>query len=196
MLISLGVGSIDEAPDLDLPAITPSASGQSSTAKRKIVPTSPIDLDLTLSPAGSLPDLYEFNGRRTSDDFDESALRDIDIDDDLDTPPADRMASSMFGPELDWEGLLTCYIPASLQNSTLYICGKALRLLIYCSAYADSADASVEPIPEYSAREEFEDAKKWRVVTIGDKKYRIDMESIEPYKKVLSHGGLLCCKIL
>jgi len=47
----------------------------------------------------------------------------------------------------------------------------------------------VEPIPEYTAREEFDDARSWRNVTIGDKQYRIDMKVIEPYKKVLSHGG-------
>ena len=47
----------------------------------------------------------------------------------------------------------------------------------------------MEPIPEYTAREELEDEKNWRSVTIGDKKYKIDMKVIEPYKKVLSHGG-------
>jgi prune family protein 2 len=56
--------------------------------------------------------------------------------------------------------------------------------------WEDSADpAPVEPIPEYTAREEFEDTKKWRIVQISDRTYRIDMEVIEPYKKVLSHGG-------
>ena len=56
--------------------------------------------------------------------------------------------------------------------------------------FADSADATpIEPIPEYTAREEYEDSKKWRVVQIGDKAYRIDMEAIDPFKKVLSHGG-------
>ena len=56
----------------------------------------------------------------------------------------------------------------------------------------------VEPIPEYTAREEFEDEKNWRSVNIGDKTYRIDMKVIEPYKKVLSHGGkfIICIYII
>ena len=52
-----------------------------------------------------------------------------------------------------------------------------------------SQTTPVEPIPEYSAREEFEDERSWRTVTIGDRSFRIDMKVIEPYKKVLSHGG-------
>ena len=47
----------------------------------------------------------------------------------------------------------------------------------------------VEPIPEYTAREEFEDERHWRSVNIGGRWYKIDMKVIEPYKKVLSHGG-------
>ncbi|XP_023930608.1 protein prune homolog 2 [Lingula anatina] len=46
-----------------------------------------------------------------------------------------------------------------------------------------------EPIPELTAEEELEDDWSWRSVTIGDKKYKIDMKVIDPYKKVLSHGG-------
>ena len=57
------------------------------------------------------------------------------------------------------------------------------------SGETTSTQTPVEPIPEYTAREELEDGKNWRSVTIGDKKYKIDMKVIEPYKKVLSHGG-------
>lgn len=52
-----------------------------------------------------------------------------------------------------------------------------------------------EPIEEYSAREEHEDRWRWRKVNLGGKDYTIDMKAINPYKKVLSHGGkfnLLC----
>ncbi|ELU10737.1 hypothetical protein CAPTEDRAFT_167398 [Capitella teleta] len=52
-----------------------------------------------------------------------------------------------------------------------------------------SPDSPVEPIPEYSARQELEDNRNWRTVDIGQCSYRIDMKVIEPYKKVLSHGG-------
>ncbi|KAK6178506.1 hypothetical protein SNE40_013287 [Patella caerulea] len=49
--------------------------------------------------------------------------------------------------------------------------------------------SSSEPIAEYSAQEESEDVKRWKVVNVGDKEYRIDLTVIEPYKKVISHGG-------
>jgi len=34
------------------------------------------------------------------------------------------------------------------------------------------------------------------MVQISDRTYRIDMESIDPYKKVLSHGGKICYVIV
>lgn len=46
-----------------------------------------------------------------------------------------------------------------------------------------------EPIPEYSAEDEFQDAKHWRGIEINGKQRKIDLKVIEPYKKVLSHGG-------
>ncbi|KAM6472874.1 protein prune homolog 2 isoform 3-T3 [Liasis olivaceus] len=46
-----------------------------------------------------------------------------------------------------------------------------------------------ESIPEYTAEEEREDNRLWRTVVIGDQEQRIDMKAIEPYKKVISHGG-------
>ena len=52
-----------------------------------------------------------------------------------------------------------------------------------------SSRSPVESIPEYTAREEFQDNKNWRIVEIADRTYRIDMKAIEPYKKVLAHGG-------
>ncbi len=64
------------------------------------------------------------------------------------------------------------------------------------TATSSSAATPVEPIPEYTAREEFEDDRHWRTVQIGKKWYRIDMKVIEPYKKVLSHGGTSHTNIL
>lgn len=59
-----------------------------------------------------------------------------------------------------------------------------------CNFLADDLnDQTVDPIPEYTAREEYEDARNWRPVEIAGATYRIDMRAIEPYKKVLSHGG-------
>ncbi|XP_076045091.1 protein prune homolog 2-like [Oratosquilla oratoria] len=50
---------------------------------------------------------------------------------------------------------------------------------------------SVEPMPEYSATQETTEDRSWRAVVISGIERRIDMKVIEPYKKVLSHGGYL-----
>ncbi|XP_045144538.1 protein prune homolog 2 isoform X3 [Echinops telfairi] len=55
-------------------------------------------------------------------------------------------------------------------------------------ASKESAQAS-ESIPEYTAEEEREDNRLWRTVVIGDQEQRIDMKAIEPYRRVISHGG-------
>ncbi|XP_021376972.1 uncharacterized protein LOC110465466 [Mizuhopecten yessoensis] len=46
-----------------------------------------------------------------------------------------------------------------------------------------------EPIPQYSAEEERQDAKLWRLVEISGREQKIDLTIIEPFKRVLSHGG-------
>ncbi|XP_034152969.1 protein prune homolog 2 isoform X4 [Esox lucius] len=46
-----------------------------------------------------------------------------------------------------------------------------------------------EPIPTCSAEEERQDAKLWRAVIIGEQEHRINMKIIEPYQRVISHGG-------
>ncbi|XP_072310818.1 protein prune homolog 2 [Eucyclogobius newberryi] len=46
--------------------------------------------------------------------------------------------------------------------------------------------------PTYSAEEEHQDrqdGKLWRTVVIGEQEHRINMKIIEPYMKVVSHGG-------
>ncbi|XP_077173661.1 BCL2/adenovirus E1B 19 kDa protein-interacting protein 2 isoform X1 [Paroedura picta] len=44
-------------------------------------------------------------------------------------------------------------------------------------------------LPEYSASEEKEEERRWRLFRIGDQSHRVDMKAIEPYKKVIRHGG-------
>ncbi|XP_062844713.1 protein prune homolog 2 isoform X2 [Trichomycterus rosablanca] len=46
-----------------------------------------------------------------------------------------------------------------------------------------------EPIPTYSNEEERQDSSLWRTVIIGEQEHRINMKCIEPYQKVISHGG-------
>ncbi|XP_053909818.1 protein prune homolog 2 isoform X1 [Cuculus canorus] len=53
----------------------------------------------------------------------------------------------------------------------------------------DATQEESESIPEYTAEEEREDNRLWRTVVIGEQEQRIDMKVIEPYKKVISHGG-------
>lgn len=47
----------------------------------------------------------------------------------------------------------------------------------------------MESIQEFSASEEREEGRRWRVFRIGEQEHRVDMKAIEPYKRVISHGG-------
>jgi len=75
-------------------------SSPAPTAKRKIIPGTKFDLDLTLSPSSSLPDLSDLDGQRTPDD-----LSDIH-----DGEPSDMLSNSVFGPALDWEGTVIFFL--------------------------------------------------------------------------------------
>nr|XP_034987365.1 BCL2/adenovirus E1B 19 kDa protein-interacting protein 2 isoform X3 [Zootoca vivipara] len=44
-------------------------------------------------------------------------------------------------------------------------------------------------LQEYAASDEKEEERRWRMFRIGDQDHRVDMKAIEPYKKVISHGG-------
>ncbi|KAM7166497.1 protein prune homolog 2 [Macrochelys suwanniensis] len=57
------------------------------------------------------------------------------------------------------------------------------------AAVRDVFQEETESIPEYTAEEERHDNRLWRTVVIGEQEQRIDMKVIEPYKKVISHGG-------
>ncbi|KAG7522471.1 hypothetical protein JOB18_023079 [Solea senegalensis] len=47
----------------------------------------------------------------------------------------------------------------------------------------------VESVQEYSVSEEREEGRRWRMFRFGDQEHRVDMKAIEPYKRVISHGG-------
>uniref|UniRef100_A0A1A7X922 BCL2/adenovirus E1B interacting protein 2 n=1 Tax=Iconisemion striatum TaxID=60296 RepID=A0A1A7X922_9TELE len=47
----------------------------------------------------------------------------------------------------------------------------------------------VEAVQELSASEEREEGRRWRIFHFGDQDHRVDMKAIEPYKRVISHGG-------
>lgn len=91
---------------------------------------------------------------------------DLDINvDDLDTPDEGDYLDYT-DHEMDWEG------PPAPANKSAAV-----------------AREPCEPIPTYSTEEERQDSKLWRTVVIGEQEHRIDMKSIEPYQKVISHGG-------
>lgn len=47
----------------------------------------------------------------------------------------------------------------------------------------------METVQQYAASEEREEGRRWRVFRIGDQEHRVDMKAIQPYKRVISHGG-------
>ncbi|CAJ1068431.1 protein prune homolog 2-like [Xyrichtys novacula] len=49
--------------------------------------------------------------------------------------------------------------------------------------------ASSEAMAARRAAEENRESRLWRSVVIGEQEHRIDMKCIEPYKRVISHGG-------
>uniref|UniRef100_A0A8B9L2H4 BCL2 interacting protein 2 n=1 Tax=Astyanax mexicanus TaxID=7994 RepID=A0A8B9L2H4_ASTMX len=53
----------------------------------------------------------------------------------------------------------------------------------------DLLQKGVESVREYSASEERDEGRRWRIFRIGDQEHRVDMKAIEPYKRVISHGG-------
>ena len=74
-------------------------------------------------------------------------------------------------------------------------CGGLVCSALLCASFPEDPTANrdsgqeSESIPEYTAEEEREDNRLWRTVVIGEQEQRIDMKVIEPYKKVISHGG-------
>uniref|UniRef100_UPI0037E888C4 protein prune homolog 2-like isoform X2 n=1 Tax=Semicossyphus pulcher TaxID=241346 RepID=UPI0037E888C4 len=49
--------------------------------------------------------------------------------------------------------------------------------------------AASEAVAGHRAAEESRESRLWRSVVIGEQEHRIDMKCIEPYKRVISHGG-------
>lgn len=69
-----------------------------------------------------------------------------------------------------------------------------MRHLVFFLSDPNTANRSAtsevyNTIPTYSAEEERQDGKLWRTVIIGEQEHRINMKLIEPYMKVISHGG-------
>ncbi|PNF41616.1 prune-like protein 2 [Cryptotermes secundus] len=95
----------------------------------------------------------------------ESHLSDMDMMSPDDDPDLDALLS----PDLD--------TPDEMEDSIMERLGEPPPARV--------------PIPELSATEERAEARSWRNVLVAGLERRIDMKVIEPYKRVLSHGGYL-----
>eukprot|EP00062_Callorhinchus_milii_P002432 gi/632938611/ref/XP_007905693.1/ PREDICTED: BCL2/adenovirus E1B 19 kDa protein-interacting protein 2 isoform X3 [Callorhinchus milii] len=102
------------------------------------------------------------DGSILSEDFEESA--DINVDD-LDTPSdGESLELPENSNEFEWEDDLP-------KPSKTEITKKGAAL-----------------ISEYGSDEK-EERRQWRLFRIGEQDHRVDMTAVEPYKKVISHGG-------
>uniref|UniRef100_A0A8D9A010 Protein prune homolog 2 n=1 Tax=Cacopsylla melanoneura TaxID=428564 RepID=A0A8D9A010_9HEMI len=132
-------------------------------------PRKPSSLPITTPGAAQSSDNANSGGKKkklilTSDLFSGNLL-----DDDL---------KSMSDQDLD-ELLTPSNADDDLENSILE------------QLYLSDDDDDVESIQELSAKEEREESRKWKICMVNGVEKRIDMKVIEPYKRVLSHGGYL-----
>ncbi|XP_072926312.1 protein prune homolog 2-like isoform X5 [Hemitrygon akajei] len=162
------IRSVTEDVGMDIPF----DEGALSPLAEESRPEPPNSLDLNgthsgkkklIAPEISLS-LDQSEGSVLSDDnLDTPEDLDINVDD-LETPDeADSLEYSGQGNELEWED----------ETPSTVNMGREVA----------------EPIPEYTAEEERTDNRLWRTVVIGEQEHRIDMKAIEPYRKVVSHGG-------
>ena len=54
---------------------------------------------------------------------------------------------------------------------------------------AESSKGEVGKIPEYSVEQESEDMRKHRYINVGGEEMTIDMDLIQPYRKIIQHAG-------
>lgn len=99
-----------------------------------------------------------------------SASGSVDDDEQLSSVISDEDLDQLLSPGLD--------SPDELEDSILELLDE-------------SPAADVEPIPELTAEEERSESRNWQHCTVAGMERRIDMKVIEPFKRVLSHGGYL-----
>ncbi|XP_025024530.1 BCL2/adenovirus E1B 19 kDa protein-interacting protein 2 isoform X4 [Python bivittatus] len=81
-------------------------------------------------------------------------------------------------------------LTASVLGNQLLTCSSSFSHLCDDLPKQKSTDAARKgSLLEYTASEEKEEERRWRMYQIGDQGHRVDMKAIEPYKKVISHGG-------
>ncbi|XP_068032668.1 protein prune homolog 2 isoform X2 [Anomalospiza imberbis] len=154
-------GLVEEYVGMDIPL----AEGVLSPSSTEMRPEPPNSLDLD----GSQPRRIKLTAPNINLSLDQSEGS-ILSDDNLDTP--DEIDINV--DDLDTPDEADSFEYAGQEEQT---------------APKDASQKESESIPEYSAEEEREDNRLWRTVVIGEQEQRIDMKVIEPYKKVISHGG-------
>uniref|UniRef100_A0A8U8C7K1 Protein prune homolog 2 n=1 Tax=Geospiza parvula TaxID=87175 RepID=A0A8U8C7K1_GEOPR len=154
-------GLVKEDVGMDIPL----AEGVQSPSSAEMRPEPPNSLDLN----GSQPRRIKLTAPNINLSLDQSEGS-ILSDDNLDTP--DEIDINV--DDLDTPDEADSFEYAGQEEQT---------------AAKDASQEESESIPEYSAEEEREDNRLWRTVVIGEQEQRIDMKVIEPYKKVISHGG-------
>ncbi|XP_058679598.1 protein prune homolog 2 isoform X3 [Ammospiza caudacuta] len=154
-------GLVQEDAGMDIPL----AEGVQSPSSAEMRPEPPNSLDLN----GSQPRRIKLTAPNINLSLDQSEGS-VLSDDNLDTP--DEIDINV--DDLDTPDEADSFEYAGQEEQT---------------AAKDASQEESESIPEYSAEEEREDNRLWRTVVIGEQEQRIDMKVIEPYKKVISHGG-------
>uniref|UniRef100_A0A803VFD7 Protein prune homolog 2 n=1 Tax=Ficedula albicollis TaxID=59894 RepID=A0A803VFD7_FICAL len=154
-------GLVQEDMGMDIPL----AEGVLSPSSTEMRPEPPNSLDLN----GSQPRRIKLTAPNINLSLDQSEGS-ILSDDNLDTP--DEIDINV--DDLDTPDEADSFEYTGQEEQT---------------AAKDASQEESESIPEYTAEEEREDNRLWRTVVIGEQEQRIDMKVIEPYKKVISHGG-------
>lgn len=117
-----------------------------------------------------------------------STRRKISVSADLlsdDISSVDTLSNQSFDD--DMEHNLTSLSPSSSAMEDVTLNSKIENITIK----APEAHTT-QPIPEYTAAEERRDSRHWQKITLPNGNTReIDMKVIDPYKRVLSHGGYL-----
>ena len=54
-------------------------------------------------------------------------------------------------------------------------------------------EAPADRIPEYSAKEEIEQTRTHRFVSVAGDEHVIDMTLVQPYRKIVQHAGVCVC---
>ena len=53
----------------------------------------------------------------------------------------------------------------------------------------EKSQEDTPPIPEYTLREEVEQSRAYRFVSVGGEETTVNMTIVQPYRKILQHAG-------